>query len=152
MQLTSPVFENGDPLPRKYTCDGQDISPPLAWSDVPAGTKSVALMLEDPDAPGGTFTHWVAFNLDAHLNEIKEAIPARPSIDGGGSQGKNDAGRMGYYGPCPPAGKVHHYKFTLIALDSNIDLHPGASKRQVIAAMENHVLATTSLIGTYIRG
>lgn len=151
LSLSSSAFSDGWKIPVKYTCAGQDISPPLVWSKSPAGTQSLALIVDDPDAPGGVFTHWVLFNLPADTSELSEAIPTAKELDNGGRQGKNDFGRIGYGGPCPPPGRPHHYRFTLYALDKLLDLPAGVSKKQVVNTMAGHILAQVQLTGTYQR-
>ncbi len=151
MILSSPAFKEGERVPVKYTCDGQNISPPLAWGEVPEGAKSFTLIVDDPDAPTGTFTHWVLFNLHADSRELTENISPQGKLPNGALQGKNDFGKIGYGGPCPPPGPSHHYHFKIYALDQNPDLKSGTSKEQVLQAMEGHVLAQGELIGLYGR-
>ena len=150
MELTSSAFSANQQIPSKYTCDGDDISPPLSWNEPPAGTQSFALICDDPDAPVGTFVHWVWFNIPADTREIPESISneANPSV--GGIQGKNNFGKLGYGGPCPPGGN-HRYFFKLYALDTQLSLEAGANKAQVLEAMEGHILANAELIGMYQR-
>ncbi len=145
------VFANGERIPVKYTCDGEDISPPLSWEGQPEGVVSYVLIVEDPDAPMGTFTHWVLYNIPKRLSSLPEGIPKQKETEFG-LQGINDFRRVGYGGPCPPPGKPHRYFFKLYALDSTLDLPPGARKRDVIKAMEGHVLAQAQLMGLYSRG
>ncbi len=150
--LISAAFKDGTPIPAKYTCDGVDVSPPLAWSGAPAGTRSVALIADDPDAPGGTWVHWVLYNLPAEVSDLPENIAKVESLDLGGSrQGRNDFRRPGYGGPCPPPGPAHRYFFKLYALDTRLELKAGAQKKDVEAAMEGHVLGSAQLMGTYAR-
>src|SRR5207248_1508602 len=149
LELTSSGFQEGKPIPKQYTADGQNRSPPLKWGDPPAGTRSLALICEDPDAPRGTFTHWLIFNLPAESRELAEGIPAQPSLPNGTAQGTNDFGKAGYGGPKPPPGKPHRYLFRLYALDRPVDLQPGATKPQLLAAMEGHILGEAQLLGTY---
>ena len=151
IQITSPVFIEGNPIPRKYTCDAEDASPPLAWSGVPAGAKSLALIVDDPDAPVGTWVHWVFYNLPPTLTELKEAIAKTPTVEGLGVQGNNDFRKTGYGGPCPPRGKPHRYFFKLYALDTSLSLQPSASKADLEKAMRGHILAQGQFIGTYSR-
>jgi len=151
ISLTSSAFESGRPIPTDYTADGRDISPPLNWDDVPEGTRSLALICEDPDAPRGMFAHWVAYNLPPGLTELKDGIPARESLPDGTSQGTNDFDKTGYGGPSPPAGKPHRYFFHLFALDSRLDLPPGATREQLMSAIQDHVIGKGELIGTYGR-
>ena len=149
-ELTSAAFAAGESIPPKYTCDGQDISPSLEWSDPPAGTQSFALICDDPDAPVGTWIHWVLFNLPAGAHALPEAVPADADLADGGRHGKNSWRRLGYGGPCPPGG-THRYFCKLYALDTTLDLSAGASKKQVLRAMEGHILAQAELMGTYSR-
>jgi len=142
--LTSPAFHAGGTIPKRYTCDGRGTSPPLLWSHVPSRTRSFALRLDDPDAPGGTFTHWTIWNLSAKAMGIAAGLSWS-------FQGTNSFGRIGYSGPCPPAGPAHHYVFRLYALDTRLALRRGASTRQFAAALRGHVVATTRLVGRYGR-
>ena len=151
LSISSPVFQEGEGIPAKYSCEGQDISPPLAWGEPPAGTNSFALIVDDPDAPGRVFTHWVLFNLPADSRELPEAVPTQPQLSSGALQGKNDFGKTGYGGPCPPPGRPHRYQFTLYVLDQLLDLKPGASKQQVLEAMQGHILDQGQLTGIYQR-
>jgi Raf kinase inhibitor-like YbhB/YbcL family protein len=148
MKLTSAAFQEGGMIPSQYTCTGKNISPPLAWEGVPEKTKSLALIVEDPDAPGKTFTHWVAFNLPASARELPENVPAQANIGGGGLQGMNDFKKVGYGGPCPPSG-THRYYFKLYALDTELNLDSSATKDQLLKAMNGHVLGEGQLMGTY---
>ena len=149
-ELTSSAFGPGEPIPRTYTCDGDDISPPLEWGDPPAGTQSFALISDDPDAPVGIWVHWVLYNLPAETRSLPEAVPADAELPGGGLHGKSSWRRLGYGGPCPPSG-THRYFFMLYALDTVLDLKAGASKKQVLEAMAGHILAETELMGVYSR-
>jgi hypothetical protein len=151
MKLTSSAFHEGQPIPRKYTCDGDDISPPLSWTGVPEGAASLVLISDDPDAPGGTWDHWVLHDLAPGLDGLPEAVPATGDVPGGGVHGRNGWGRSDYGGPCPPGG-THRYFFKLFALDTKLGIGPGKSKAEVTAAMEGHVLAEAQLMGTYSRG
>ena len=151
LSVSSSVFAEGDVIPDSYTCQGRDISPPLVWSQPPAGTQSLALIVDDPDAPVGVFTHWVIFNIPADSGGLPEAVPTQAELPSGALQGKNDFGRTGYAGPCPPPGRPHRYQFTVYALDSRLDLRAGASKEQLLAAMQGHVLAQGKLSGSYQR-
>ena len=150
MKLHSPAFEANSMIPRKYTCDGADISPPLSWSETPAGTKSLVLICDDPDAPMRTWVHWVVYNLSPQTLSLPENIPAKKPLADGGLQGINDFRKIAYGGPCPPGG-THRYFFKLYALDTTLDLQPGASKAQVESAMAGHILAQGELIGRYQR-
>lgn len=151
LYVTSTAFQEGEKIPDKYTCQGQDISPPLAWSELPEGTRSFVLIMNDPDAPGGTFTHWVIFNIPSNSRGLPEAVPTETQLSDRTVQGKNDFGRIGYGGPCPPPGRAHRYKFTLYALDQLSDLKAGVSKKQILDAMQGHVLAQGELTGMYQR-
>jgi Raf kinase inhibitor-like YbhB/YbcL family protein len=151
--LTSPAFAAGAAIPTQYTCDGTDVSPPLAWSGAPPGTRAFALIVDDPDAPAGTWVHWVLFNLSGTTSSLPENVAKSESVAelGGALQGRNDFRRTGYGGPCPPPGKPHHYLFRLYALDGPLALRAGATKADVERAMQNHVLAQGQLVGTYGR-
>ena len=151
MHVTSTVFHEGGTIPQKYTADGKDVSPPLGWSGSPAGAKSFALICDDPDAPGGTWTHWLLYNLPADHHEVAEAIPPHDTLSNGAHQGKNSFGKIGYGGPSPPKGKPHRYFFKLYALDAKLELPPGASKQQLEQAMQGHVLDRGELVGKYGR-
>jgi hypothetical protein len=144
LELSSTAFAQGEPIPVKYSCDGDDISPPLTWGDPPEGTQTLALIMDDPDAPGGTWDHWVVFNLSAEVRELPEAASVTATV------GKNSWGRNDYGGPCPPGG-THRYFFKLYALDTDLSLDENANKSQVLAAMEGHILAEVELMGTFSR-
>ena len=150
LELRSSAFSEGDRIPSKYTCDGKDTSPPLSWTGIPAGGKSLALTCDDPDAPRGLWVHWVAFDLPPSAAGLPEGVPATSEISGGGRQGKNDFGKIGYGGPCPPSG-THRYVFTLYALDSTLGLPAGATRQDLLAAMRNRALGEATLTGTYSR-
>lgn len=151
LAVSSSAFQEGSKIPARYTCEGQDVSPALTWEEPPAEAQSFALIMDDPDAPVGVFTHWVLFNLPADSHGLSEAVPTQPQLPDGSLQGKNDFGRIGYGGPCPPSGRPHRYQFTLYALDQTLDLKAGASKKQVIDTMQGHILAQGRLTGTYQR-
>jgi len=151
IRLSSPSFDQGGAIPVKHTCDGEDISPPLAWSGVPEGAKSLALICDDPDAPMKTWVHWVIYDIPADTTSLPENLPKSETVLGSAKQGKNDFGRTGYGGPCPPPGKPHRYYFKLYALDTELGLKPGATKRELLRAMEGHVLGEGQLMGTYKR-
>jgi Raf kinase inhibitor-like YbhB/YbcL family protein len=151
LSVSSSVFGEGDMIPARYTCQGEDISPPLAWSEVPTGTQSLALIMDDPDAPVGVFTHWVMFNISAVGPGLSEAVPAEAQLPDGALQGRNDFGRVGYGGPCPPPGRPHRYQFIVYSLDSLLDLRAGTTKGQVLDAVEGHILAQGRLTGRYQR-
>ena len=151
-ELTSTAFANGDPIPVKYSCDGEDISPPLAWADPPKGTQSFALIMDDPDAPVGTWDHWIVFNIPANTYGLEEDLPITGinQVPEFISIAKNSWSRNDYGGPCPPGG-THRYFFKLYALDIILSLDENADKSQVLAAMEGHILAEAELMGTYSR-
>lgn len=151
LSVSSSAFGEGESIPKKFACNGQNISPPLTWRNVPQGTKAFALIVDDPDAPSGTFTHWLIFNIPSETHELSAAIPSQGKLPSGALQGKNDFGEIGYDGPCPPSGPAHHYRFTVYALDKSLDLKAGATREQVINAMEGNVLARGRLTGTYKR-
>jgi len=143
--LESSVFDNAQAIPSRHSCEGEDVSPPLRWTNVPEGTRSLALVVDDPDAPGGVFTHWTAWGLDPAAGELGEGEPAP-------SEGRNDFGNTGYRGPCPPPGHGRHrYVFRLYALDTELELGAGAAKAELEQAIEGHVLTTAELVGTYER-
>ncbi len=149
-QITSSAFKDGEMIPSKYTCDGENISPPLSWSEIPNGTKSLALINDDPDAPVGDWVHWIVFNIPHDVQELKEAASNKKLLPKGTIEGLNDWNRVGYGGPCPPSG-VHRYFFKLYALDNVLSLKEGATKRQLLDAMKGHILGTAQLIGKYQR-
>ena len=151
MELKSPAFQNGGEIPRKHTCDGGDISPALAWTDVPSRAKTFALIADDPDAPGGTWVHWVIYDLPATGKEMPEAIAAEDTLPGGAKQGVNDFRKAGYGGPCPPPGRPHRYFFRLYALDMATNLKPRATKQQLLDAIKGHIVAEAELVGKYGR-
>jgi Raf kinase inhibitor-like YbhB/YbcL family protein len=150
MKLTSSAFDDGGMIPDKYTCDGADVSPPLKWSSLPDGAKSLALICDDPDAPMGTWVHWVYYDIPTKLKDLPENITSDRHPAPGGVQGINDFRRIGYGGPCPPGG-THRYYFKLYALDTLLNLPPGATKKQVMKEMENHIVDQTQLMGKYRR-
>jgi Raf kinase inhibitor-like YbhB/YbcL family protein len=150
LRVESEAFRAGQPIPADYTADGRDVSPPLAWSGAPPETASLALVCEDPDAPRGTWIHWVLYDLPPATSELAEAVPAIEKPPAGGVQGTNDFRRLGYGGPAPPSG-IHRYFFRLYALDSRLGLPPGATRQRLSQAMEGHVLAQGELMGTYSR-
>ena len=151
LALTSPAIAPGAPIPADYACTGADRSPALAWSDAPQSTKSFALIVDDPDAPGGTFIHWVAYNIPARVTSLPAGLPQTAEIAGDGTNGINSFERIGYNGPCPPSGKVHHYHFRLFALDSMLTPGDKAGADAVRSAMKGHVVATAELVGTFER-
>jgi len=150
IKVTSSAFQDGGLIPSKYTCDGADISPPLKWDGAPKDTKSFAVICDDPDAPMGTFVHWVLFNLPAEISELTENVPTGKTLPNGAKHGTSDFGRTGYGGPCPPSG-THRYYFKVYALNSEIDLPAGVHKPDLIKAMEGHILAQGQLMGKYKR-
>ncbi|MFB3926684.1 MAG: YbhB/YbcL family Raf kinase inhibitor-like protein [Syntrophales bacterium] len=150
MEIKSPAFKQGEMIPAKYTCDGPNVSPPLEWSGAPPATKSFALISDDPDAPSGTWVHWVVYNIPPASTKIPENIPPEKNFPGGGKHGTTDFRRIGYGGPCPPSG-THRYFFKLYALDSMLDLPAGATKAELLKAMKGHVLAEAELMGKYKR-
>ena len=151
IHLISFAFAEGEAIPARYTCDGEDISPPLRWSDTPAGTRSLALIADDPDAPVGTWTHWVAYAIPPTVGEFTAGVPKTRVVAGGIRQGVNDFKRTGYGGPCPPRGDPHRYFFKLYALDRELPLAGGATKQELLNAMKGHILAEGSLMGKYGR-
>jgi Raf kinase inhibitor-like YbhB/YbcL family protein len=151
MTITSPAFQSGQTIPAKYTCEGADTSPPVQWSGVPAEAKSLSLICDDPDAPVGTWVHWVLYDLPVTTAELTEKMSASDKLPNGAKQGLNDFKRVGYGGPCPPPGKPHRYYFKLYALDSVLGLKPRSTKKDLLRAMEGHILAEAQLTGTYQR-
>ncbi len=150
MKLTSMAFNHGQMVPRKYTCDGANSSPPLSWSDIPAGTQSFSLVSDDPDAPGGDWVHWVLYNIPSETTSLPEGIPADRILSNQSCHGMNDFGRFGYGGPCPPGG-IHRYFFKLYALDVKLEQKSGMRKQDLLKAMEKHILAQAELMGKYQR-
>jgi Raf kinase inhibitor-like YbhB/YbcL family protein len=150
MKLESDAFGPDGLIPQHYTCDGENISPSLRWDRPPDHTRSLVLIVDDPDAPGKTFVHWVLYDLPPETHNLPERVATQPKLYNGAIQGTNDFGRLGYRGPCPPSG-THRYFFKLYALDQRLGLVPGATKTQVVNAMENHVLASAELVGLYTR-
>ena len=152
MIFKTKSFKPSETIPAKYTCDGADVSPDLTWESAPSETKSFALICDDPDAPGGTFTHWVLYGLDATITALPENLPKKEETDSPKcKQGTNDFGKVGYGGPCPPRGSIHRYFFKLYAVDADIQLSPKAKKRELETAIKGHILAQAELIGTYQR-
>jgi Raf kinase inhibitor-like YbhB/YbcL family protein len=150
MEIKSTAFDNGGMIPDKYTCEGENISPPLEWDNLPDGTKSVALIGDDPDAPMGTWVHWVVYDIPASISKLPENTPADKTLTNGGKQGSNDFHKIGYGGPCPPSG-THRYFFKLYALDTYIGLEPGMTKEQLLRNMKGHVLEEAKLMGQFRR-
>jgi hypothetical protein len=150
MELKSSAFEAGGIIPKKHTCDGPDVSPPLSWSDVPGGAKSLALIADDPDAPMGTWVHWVAWNIPPNARGLEEGVPKKDSLPNGMKQGTTDFRSIGYGGPCPPSG-THRYFFKLYALDASLNLPPSTTKKDLERAMQGHLLQQVALMGKYAR-
>jgi len=148
MSLSSSAFKDGQPIPVDYTCDGKNISPPLSWTGAPGETKSLLLIVDDPDAPSGVWTHWIVWNLSTDTSALPEDFTKSPSS---ATQGNNDFKKLGYGGPCPPTGKAHRYYFRIYALDTALDVPAGATRKQIDAAMAKHVLSMGQLMGTYQR-
>jgi len=151
MRLTSTAFADGQPIPKKFSYENAGISPALAWSDAPAGTKSFALVCDDPDAPSGDWVHWVIYAIPATVSALPEHVAAIEKLPNGARQGVNDFGRVGYGGPCPPPGKPHRYFFRLYALDADPVLKTSPRKSDLLQAIRGHILAEAQLIGTYQR-
>src|ERR1700730_1724220 len=149
--ISSTSFSNSSDIPKKFTCDGADVSPEFSWTDPPPGTQSFALIADDPDAPSGTWTHWVLFDLPATTTSLAEAVSKVDQLPGGERQGRNDFRKIGYNGPCPPPGKPHRYVFKLYSLSSKLNLKPGASKQELEQAMEGLTLGSAEWMGTYRR-
>lgn len=144
MDMESPAFENHQTIPKKFTCEGENISPELRIKKVPAGTKSLVIIVDDPDAPHGVFVHWVAWNIDPATSKLEEGVTLK-------FQGKNHYGEIGYKGPCPPLGERHRYFFKLYALDIELNLPIGSNKEQLLETIQGHILGKTELIGLYQR-
>jgi Raf kinase inhibitor-like YbhB/YbcL family protein len=151
LQITSPDFSAGEAVPKRITCDGPDVSPRLSWSNQPAETHSFALIVDDPDAPAGTWVHWVLYDVPADAQGLPEGVPRQEQLAGGARQGQNDFGKIGYSGPCPPPGKPHRYFFKLYALDTKLNLRSNATKADLERAMKPHILAQAELLGRYGR-
>ena len=151
LQLTTPAFKPGADIPAQCTCDGSDTSPALSWNTPPERTQSFALVVEDPDAPGRTWVHWVLYDLPATERELPEGVPPEGRLPSGARQGRNDFGTIGYGGPCPPPGSGHRYYFKLYALDRTLELRAGATRAQLDRSMRGHILAHAELLGRYCR-
>lgn len=153
MRISTPAFEDGETIPQRYTCDGEDISPKLKLEDVPPESESLAIVVDDPDAPGGVFDHWVIWNIPSEIKEIPENVPIGEKVDSleRASQGKNGFGEFGYRGPCPPPGPSHKYRFKLYALDTSINLEPGVLKEDLEREMEGCIIERDSITGIYGR-
>lgn len=151
IRLISFAFVEGASIPARHTCDGKDLSPPLKWSTVPQGTRGLALICDDPDAPAGIWVHWVLYDIPPSVTEIPEGVPPKEVVPNGARQGLNDFQRLGYGGPCPPPGRPHRYVFKLYALNAELSFKSGPTKRDLLRAMEGHILAEGQLMGTYKR-
>jgi Raf kinase inhibitor-like YbhB/YbcL family protein len=151
LEVKSPDFASGGTIPERFTCEGADLSPALEWSAPPAGTQSFALIVDDPDAPVGTWVHWVVFDLPPGLRSLPQGVPKKDQLADGSRQGQNDFGKTGYGGPCPPPGKAHRYFFKLYALDTKLNLASRSTKKDIERAMQNHVLAQGEHMGRYAR-
>jgi Raf kinase inhibitor-like YbhB/YbcL family protein len=153
--VTSPAFKSGKAIPKKHSCDGEDVSPALSWSALPKETASVVVVMDDPDAPAGTWVHWVLFNLPGDSKGVAEGLPKSETLPNGAIQGRcwgvDEFERNGYFGPCPPPRRLHHYHFKVYALDRKLDLKPAASKHDVLITARGHILAEGELVGTYKR-
>lgn len=150
-EIKSPAFENGNVIPEKYTCDGENVSPPLKWHDVPAETKSLVLICDDPDAPLMTWVHWLIYCIPPSKNGLEENIPRKEVLEWGGKQGKNSWGKIGYGGPCPPGKKQHRYFFRLYALNEELNLPAGLKKKELLKRIERHVIGKAEIMGKYGR-
>lgn len=150
-RIESTAFKEGGNIPRRFTCEGDNVSPALTWSGPPAGTRSFVLIVEDPDAPAGVWTHWVVYNLPARARAMAGNVVKQARLPGAGLQGRNSFGRIGYGGPCPPPGNAHRYYFRLYALDTMLSLQPGASRQDVLAAAKGHTLGEAELMGRFKR-
>lgn len=150
ISISAEAFQAGGTIPKEYTCDGSNVSPALSWSGIPSNAKSIALIMDDPDAPMGTFVHWVLFNIPASTQKLPKGISRNQTLGDGSRQGMTDFGRAGYGGPCPPKG-THRYYFRIYALDTMLNLQPGASREQLDDAMKGHILAMGELMGNYTR-
>jgi Raf kinase inhibitor-like YbhB/YbcL family protein len=149
MVLKSGILKENEMIPIDYTCDGEDISPPLEWENIPNGTQSFCLIMDDPDAPGGTFYHWIIFNIPKNYSSLPENFPKISEFDNRIKQGKNDFGKVGYNGPCPPKGSTHHYRFTIYALDTILNLKSDVSVKELLKEIENNILGKGELICIY---
>lgn len=151
MELVSGAFDSGDSIPRKYSCDGDNVSPPLSWRFVPDEAQALVLICDDPDAPEDPFVHWILYDLPVDIRRLEEGVPRKDRLASGGVQGRNSSGKIGYSGPCPPREPAHHYYFRLHALDQALNLPPGATRQQVLNRIEGHVLDSAELLGLYAR-
>ena len=151
MQISTSSFPAEGTIPKKHTCDAQDISPAFTWTGAPPSTRSFALIADDPDAPVGTWNHWLIWNVPASVHQFAESVAKTPTLPDGSRQGQNDFKKVGYNGPCPPPGKPHRYYFKLFALDMPLDLRAGATRKELEAAMKGHVVAENQIMGRYGR-
>jgi Raf kinase inhibitor-like YbhB/YbcL family protein len=150
LELTSLAFNNGEPIPVEYTCDGKGMSPPMAWQGIPKGAMSLTMISDDPDAPGGIWTHWVLYNIPPNRTDLPEGVKSGETVEGIGVQGKTSSNKMEYDGPCPPKGTgIHHYSFKIFALDVRLFLKPGVTKDDVLTAMQGHIIKEAEITGTY---
>lgn len=148
-QITTTAFRDGGSIPKKFTCDGPDVSPALSWTDPPSGTRSLAIIADDPDAPGGIWVHWVLYDLPPETRQLPEGVAKDPQLPNGAQQGRNDFGKIGYNGPCPPRGATHRYFFKLYALNARTGLRTGATKAELERAIKGHIVAQAQLIGKF---
>jgi Raf kinase inhibitor-like YbhB/YbcL family protein len=151
LSVTSPAFKDNERIPVKYTADGDDMSPPLKWAEIPDGVAEYALIVDDPDAPGGVFTHWVIYGLPGSYDHLDDGVPQVEELDNGAMQGPNSMDKIGYMGPSPPKGKPHRYIFTMYALDAKIDLPAGITKDELRKAVQGHIISEGKLTGIYGR-
>jgi len=151
IELKTTSFTPGGFIPKRFTCEAADVSPALSWTEPPAGTQSFAIIEDDPDAPSGTFVHWLVYDLPAAFRQVTEGQSRNDQMLGGGRQGTNDFSRTGYNGPCPPPGRPHRYFIRLYALDAKLNLRPAATRRELDAAMQGHILAQAELMGRFQR-
>lgn len=149
LDVSSGAFANGTAIPAQYTCKGEDISPPLSWGGYPPSARSIAIIMEDPDAPSGTFAHWILYNVRPGLGSVGSDQPDGGSIQGVGMQGTDDFGKVGYRGPCPPPGSVHHYRITVFALNKVLNMSPGSTRAELLRELMGHVVASGTLVGTF---
>ncbi len=151
LELRSNTFEHNEFIPKKFSCQGEDISPQLSWTGFPKEAESFAIICDDPDAPGRTWIHWVIYDIPSSITELKEGVSSQENLDSGAKQGVNDFGNIGYGGPCPPPGNPHRYFFKLYCLDKKLALSSGITKGELLKAMEGHILAKAELVGRYKR-
>lgn len=151
LRIFSSSFDDGEIIPDKFTCNGENVSPEISWEGLPEGVKSLVLICDDPDAPSGDFVHWIIFNMPPELNGLPEAIEAKDIINIGALQGITSYGRRGYNGPCPPPGSSHHYHFKLYALDEMLETEVAVDKNDLLGKMENHILAKGEIVGLFRR-